>query len=221
MRYLDVSVRQDPAERNAIHQFCVEHEAYGTARLLHREQYPPDEHAALFHVEGPTEPYTDALAERPGLQEYAASACPDETFYCYVHEAMAAEDRSFAAAFEQPGLLVLTPVEYRADGTVRVTAVGPAAAVQEAVESVPETMGVDVRSVGRYDASRVDSRLEVTTRQFEAVQAAVDLGYYRAPREAGIEDVAERLDCATGTAGELLRRAERTVMRSLVAGGPF
>jgi hypothetical protein len=221
MRYLDVSVSQAPAERNAMHQFCVGHEAYGAARLLHREPDPPDEHAALFHVEGPTEPYVDALEARSGLYDYAVSPCPDETFYCYVHEEMVTADRTFASAFEQPGLLVLTPVVYRPDGSVRVTAVGPADAVQEAVESVPDAMALDVRSVGRYDASRVDSRLEVTTRQFEAVQAAVDLGYYRAPREAGIADVAERLDCATGTAGELLRRAERTVMRSLVAGGPF
>lgn len=61
----------------------------------------------------------------------------------------------------------------------------------------------------------------MTGRQFEAVRAAVDAGSYRAPREAGLAAVADRLDCATGTAGELLRRAERTVMANLVASGPF
>ena len=139
----------------------------------------------------------------------------------YVREDLAGEDRAFSAAFSQPGLLLLTPVEYRTDGTVGLTAVGPAEAVQAAVEDVPETMGVEVVSVGEYAAGRIDARQALTQRQFEAVRVAVETGYYRSPREATLSAVAARLDCATGTAGELLRRAERTVMADLVAGGPF
>ncbi len=221
MRYLEVSVDQPPGERNAMHQFVVDHDAYDCSRLLYREPYGVDEHAALFHVAGPADPYESALVDRPELLEYELDPCPDDTCYVYVRESMTEQDRSFAGAFEQPGLLVLTPVEYRSDGTVRVTAVGPAAAVQAAVDAVPSEMGVEVIQVGEYRGARVDERLELTPRQFEAVRTAVEIGYYRSPREAGLEAVAEVLDCGAGTAGELLRRAERTVMSSLVAGGPF
>jgi hypothetical protein len=221
MRYLELSVDQPPAERNAMHQFVVDHEAYDCSRLLYREQYADDEHAALFHVAGPAGPYESALADRAGLLEYAIEACPDDTCYLYVRATMTEDDRRFADAFGQPGLIVLTPVEYRSDGSVRVSAVGPAAAVQAAVDAVPGEMGVDIRQVGEYRAGRLDERLELTPRQFEAVRAAVDVGYYRSPRAAGLEAVAEELGCGTGTAGELLRRAERTVMSNLVAGGPF
>jgi predicted DNA binding protein len=82
-------------------------------------------------------------------------------------------------------------------------------------------MGVDVRAVGEYLAGRIDERLELTQRQLDAVEAAVETGYYSATREATMEAVADRLDCAPGTAAELLRRAERTVMSAVVAGGPF
>ncbi|MEF8908268.1 MAG: helix-turn-helix domain-containing protein [Haloarculaceae archaeon] len=220
MRYLEVSVAQSPGERNPMHQFVVERDAYGPARLLHREA-EESSHAMLVHVEGPTGPYREALEARDAVQAFELSPCPDDSFYLYVREDLAGEDRAFASAFSQPGLLLLTPVEYRTDGTVRLTAVGPAEAVQAAVEDVPETMGVEVVSVGEYAAGRVDARQALTQRQFEAVRVAVETGYYRSPREATLSAVAARLDCATGTAGELLRRAERTVMADLVAGGPF
>ena len=220
MRYLEVSVEQSADERNRMHQFVVEHDAYDVTRLLHRERYADDGHTMVFHVEGPTDPYESALVAADHLRDYAISECTDESFYLYVSADLAGDDRSFADAFSQPGLLVVPPVEYRDDGSIRLTAVGPAGAVQSAVESVPETMGVDVRAVGEFDAGRLDARLELTQRQFAAVSAAVGVGYYATPREATLEDVAAQLDCSTGTAGELLRRAERTVMADLVAGGP-
>jgi hypothetical protein len=221
MRYLEVSVTQSPGERNPMHQFVVDREAYGPARLLARERHAPDEHAMLVHVEGPVEPYRAALADRDAVVASEFAPCPDDSFYLYVRERLSGDDRDFSEAFAQPGLLLLLPVEYRPDGTVRATAVGPAAAVQAAVDSVPGTMGVEVLSVGEYAAGRVDARLELTQRQFEAVAAAVGSGYYSAPREATLSDVADRLDCSPATAGDLLRRAERTVMADLVAGGPF
>ena len=220
MRYLEVSVSQAPAERHPMHQFVVDREAYGPARLLRREA-GESTHAMLFHVEGPVDPYRAAMDERPEVLAYECSPCPDDSFYLYVREELAGQDRAFSGAFTQPGLLLLMPVEYRTDGTVRLTAVGPADAVQAAVEEVPGEMGVEVRAVGEYGAGHVDSRQGLTGRQFEAVRAAVETGYYRSPREATLEAVAARLDCSSGTAGELLRRAERTVMADLVTGGPF
>lgn len=221
MRYLEVSVLHAPEDRHLMHQFVVEHEAYEITRLLYRFQYSDTEHAALFHVEGPVEPYEQALSEESSIQEFEVDSCQDRSFYLYVREAMGPDSREFADAFAQPGLIVLTPIEYRSDGTVRLTAVGPAKTVQAAVNAVPETMGVDVCSVGEFALGRLDPRLELTQRQVDAVSEAVACGYYSEPRSATLEDVAAGLDCSTGTAGELLRRAERTVMTHLVERGPF
>ena len=221
MRYLEVRVDQPATDRNSMHQLLVDHDAYGVSRLLAREQYAHDDHAMLFHVEGPTEPFRETLADRDAVDAFEIGPCADDSFYLYVRETPSETDRAFSGAFAQSGLVLLTPVVYRDDGSVHVTAVGPAAAVQAAVEDVPETMGVEVLTVGQYDAARLDSRLELTQRQFEAVEVAVETGYYSATREATLAAVADRLDCSTGTAGELLRRAERTVMSTLVSRGPF
>jgi predicted DNA binding protein len=81
-------------------------------------------------------------------------------------------------------------------------------------------MGVEVVTVGEYTSGRLDSRVELTQRQFEAVEAAADTGYYNTMREATPEEIADRLGCSSGTAGELPRWAERTAMAMLVTRGP-
>ncbi len=215
MRYLEVRIEQETSERHPMHQFVVDHRDYEQTRLLSRNQYSGDSQAALFHVDGPTTPFANELADRSSVIDFEIAPCPDGSFYLYVSEEMEATERAFAGAFDQPGLLILPPIEYRADGAVVLTAVGPAKPVQTAVRSIPDMMNVEILGVGEFLAGRLDSRLELTPRQGEAVNAAVASGYYHEPRDATLEDVAARLDCSTGTAGELLRRAERTVMTRL------
>lgn len=204
-----------------MHRFVVEHEGYEVTRQLSRHRYAENEHAVLFHVEGPVEPYESAIAAVSSVIEFEISPCPDGSFYLYVRDRITEEDRRLLDAFSQSGLVRTGPVEYRSDGTVRLVVVGPTGAVQAAVEGIPETDEVEVLAVGERLAGRVDSRLELTGRQFEAIAAAVEAGYFEVPREATLGEVASRLGCSTGTAGELIRRAERTVMADLVAGGPF
>ncbi|MFB6270785.1 MAG: helix-turn-helix domain-containing protein, partial [Halobacterium sp.] len=50
--------------------------------------------------------------------------------------------------------------------------------------------------------------------QREAVEAALELGYYDDPRAATQADVADRLDCAASTAGDHLRKAEAKLVRA-------
>ncbi|WP_230198519.1 helix-turn-helix domain-containing protein [Halopiger goleimassiliensis] len=206
-----------------MHQFIVDHDEYDASRLLYNQRYETDEYAVLFYVDGPREPYESTFEEVSSVFDYELAPCRDESFYLYVHvrEPLTDSVRMYATAFEQPGLIVIPPLEYRSDGTIRLRAIGPDDAIQAAVEDAAERMHVEVQSVGDYRAGRIDARADLTQRQYEAVSVAVDCGYYHATRDASLEDVADRLDCSSGTAGELLRRAERTVMQALVDGGPF
>ncbi|MFB6150234.1 MAG: helix-turn-helix domain-containing protein [Haloarculaceae archaeon] len=221
MRYLRVAVHQSPGDRHPMHQFVVEREGYAVSRLLQFSPPVDGTGAFLFHVEGPVEPYETALDGVSSIDAYELSPCPDESFYLYVREEVTGASREFVGAFSQPGLVGLMPVEYRAEGTVRVTVVGPADRLQDAVDATPEGMDVEVLEVGEYDARRLDAAGGLTDRQFEAVAAAVDVGYYETPREGSVADVGDRLDCTPGTAAELLRRAERSVMHRVVSAGPF
>ncbi|WP_449404951.1 helix-turn-helix domain-containing protein [Halorubrum amylolyticum] len=86
----------------------------------------------------------------------------------------------------------------------------------DALGALPEWLDHEVRRVGPY--RRGDALFDpgLTDRQFEAVAAAVDVGYYDGPGAPGVDAVADALGCAESTAAEHLRKAERAAMTALV-----
>lgn len=221
MRYAVISLTQPRSERHPMHRFVVETDGYATTRLI-GSSLGDGVHTALFHVEGwPPDQYEAALDDVPSIREYALSAQSNGTFSVYVREELGEHDRGLTEAFERVGLIALLPVVYRSNGEIVVRLVGPAATLQTAIEALPPDVGVDLREIGGYDTRRVGGRADLTDRQFEAVVAAVDCGYYENPRDGSVANVAERIGCAPSTAAEHLRRAERTVMRSYVEPSPF
>jgi predicted DNA binding protein len=220
VKYVTVSLSHDRGVRHPMHQFVVDRAGYRASRLLGSTR-TDGVHTALFHVDGwPPGPYEAALSTVDTVHEHALSTGTDETFSVYVREDLTEHGRELTDAFGRAGLVTLLPVVYRADGTARITLVGPSAALQAALEETPDGVSVDVRDVGSYDTRRVGGDRELTARQAEAVRVAVERGYYEDPRAASVADVAGALDCAPSTAAEHLRRAERTVMRSSVRSTP-
>lgn len=221
MKYVRLSLSHDPDVRHPMHQFVVDHDGFSVSRLVSTSPTVDGVRSALFHVEGaPLSDYEDALIATEGVRDYAVSACPDESFYLYTRDALSEDGRTLADAFARVGLVLLYPIAYRADGTVCFTLVGPGEIVQDALGDLPAGIDPDVREVGEYTHRRLDPGGQLTDRQFEAVTTAVEVGYYDDPRGGSVADVAERLDCAPGTAAEHLRRAERTIMADAVSSGP-
>ncbi|SFR99255.1 Predicted DNA binding protein, contains HTH domain [Halomicrobium zhouii] len=226
MKYVRLALDQDPEVRHPMHQFVVAHDGYEVSRLLEVSYSQPGTDAgegfgiqtALFHVTGsPVEPYEAALRETEEVIEYELSRRDDDSFYLYVRGEHTDADDRLVEAFSRQGLVLMMPVEFHADGTMRATVIGPGETVQRAVEALPEAFTVDVRSVGEYDARYFVTGGRLTDRQYEAVDAAVDCGYYEEPRSGSVADVAEVLGCSPGTAAEHLRRAEASVMADVVS----
>ncbi|WP_458190610.1 helix-turn-helix domain-containing protein [Haladaptatus sp. NG-WS-4] len=75
-------------------------------------------------------------------------------------------------------------------------------------------IGFSIEYVREIDASQADRLL--TDRQQEVLMAAVEAGYYRAPRESTLGDVAEALGIANATCSDVLHRAEGHIIHWFV-----
>lgn len=106
------------------------------------------------------------------------------------------------------------PIVFHDDETVRFDAVGSSAALNSLHDRLQEITSVYIETVRGYRPWSSPGVL--TDRQQEALAAAVAIGYYEIPREGTVADVADAIDCSHSTAGELLRKAEQTVLTAVV-----
>ncbi len=219
MKYVRLAIDFSDQFIHPVHQRIVEHDGLARDRLLYGTRTTgPD--TFLFAVEGDRQLYEQALEDVPEISFYELSN-PDTTsspgtFYAYIEQEPITPDEQLFAVFERTGVIVVPPVDFRSDGTARMTVVGRAERLQTTIDHLPEEMGVTIARVGNYERLRGGFGPALTDRQYDALTVANDCGYFDVPRTASIDDVAKRLDCATGTASEHLRKAQRELTEWLV-----
>jgi predicted DNA binding protein len=207
-------LRHDDETIHPMHRFVAESDAFESYRLVHGNFAGGDDNAFVFHVVGDADVYETALADTDRVSDYDLVRTGDRTFTVYVRDAPADVDARLLETFTGGSLVVLPPLEYRSDWTVRFSVVGDPDDLRRAIEAVPDGIETTVDRVGEYDGA--DAAVgALTARQREALRVARDAGYFAVPRSASVEDVAAELGCAPGTAAEHLRKAEAAVMDAL------
>lgn len=171
----------------------------------------------LSYVEGDPEPYEAAFAGAPGVQEFEITRDGD-AFLLYLRQELDEEGQWLMDALARGTVVLVPPIEFRSDGSMHLTLVGGRADLQAVVDALREELDVDVTRVAEYGAVAGPSA-RLTDRQREALDAAWEVGYYDVPRGAGIEAVADDLDCAVSTASGLLRRAEARLVGDVLEKG--
>ncbi|MFB6160420.1 MAG: helix-turn-helix domain-containing protein [Haloferacaceae archaeon] len=215
MRSLRVVLDPDEATTHPMQAFVRDHADLRDYRLLRFNPTAEGDVALVLHVRGDRAAYESALAEY-GPATSAVADGRGSSFYVYARESLSGAEERLVSAFTRAGLVVVSPVAYRDDGTIALGVVGPGDALRAALAAVPDGVGVDVRRVGRYDAAALAPAGRLTDRQHEALRVAHALGYYETPRAATTADVADRLGCAPGTAAEHLRKAEARLVERAV-----
>lgn len=203
-----------------VHRRLSADDALVSDELLHGHRTDSGLLTLLFYVEGDREAYVNALAATDSIVDYEVTGLDEDSCYAYVREESSSFDAALQDAFLGPGLLVVPPVEFRSDGTARLTVVGEPDRLQAALEDVPAAATVDVERVGEYDGPPGPVGADLTDRQREAAAAALDVGYYDVPRTGSLDAVAARLDCSPGTASEHLRKAERAALAAALDREP-
>lgn len=216
MKHLRCTLRFSEESLHPVHRSLGERNDLSRDVLLHGNTSPSGWDAFLFYVEGNLDTYTEALSNTDRILEYEITHVDEERFYAYVKQTTNDLDAGLFEAFSRPGVILIPPIEFRSDGTARLEVAGESDELQDSIERVPTEVSVTIDRIGDYDGFAASFDPELTERQLETLAEALDAGYYDVPRTGRVEDVADRLGCAPGTASEHLRKAERNVIRTVV-----
>lgn len=176
-----------------------------------------DEQTFLFRVWGDRDAYVSRLASLDGVVEYETTPLEDGSFYLVVRERRGELHEPMFDAFRSGDVVRAAPIEFTPGRRAEVTLAGDGAAVGAALERISDDVEVSVQRVRDGAATAAAGGVGLTQRQRAALSAAREVGYFAVPREGTIEDVAERLDCATGTASEHLRKAQAALVEATLA----
>lgn len=216
MKYVRLRIRFPPSVIHPVHEALGESDAVERDVLLYGDTDGPGPDTFLFYAEGDPDAYAAMLAATDSVTEYELSRIDDESCYAFITQETPEFDADAMATFDRGGVLAMPPIEFHPDGTATLTVVGDSTALQASVDELPEELDAQVERIGEYDRRQELFDPGLTERQFEAVRAAVAVGYYDSPRTGRVETVGERLGVAPGTAAEHLRKAESRVMREFV-----
>ena len=217
MRSLTLRARLSDDLLHPMHAFVVDHGAFDRTELLYWSPAVDGTNAMVFRVVGTDhEAYAAALDRTEQILDYRLGDVGSNRFYLYVRDEQTPADRRLTDRVVDTNLVVVPPVVYGADRTIRFTLVGTDEELQRTVEELPDAAPVDVVRLTGFDPGAFDAAADLTPRQREALEAAYDAGYYGAERTGTVAEVAAALGCAPGTAAEHLRKAEaRVVSRAL------
>ena len=202
-----------PAElAHPMHQALMDSERLSRAELL--MWGPTETVTTLFWYDGPKAAVEDLLAAVESIERSALVAAADGT-YGFLAQREYELAASVLDLVAEAQLVFLPPVTFFDSGRVRFQAVGEQIALSEFYAGLSEVIetGIErVRPFHRGSVGRGESSGRLTDRQREALEAAVEVGYYEVPRTGDTAAVAAALDCEPSTAGELLRKAEAAVV---------
>jgi len=216
VKYLRIELRYPPDLIHPIHRLIDESDAVDRDVLLHGTVLDEPDDTFLFYVEGDIDVYADALRSVDRIREFEVTRIDETGHYVFLTQRRDAVDEAMFGPLQRTGVVVVPPVDFRPNGIARLTLIGDQGPLREALAELPDRIETTVLRIGEYDRRQELFDPGLTDRQFDALAAAVECGYYESPRTATVEEVAERIDAAPSTASEHLRKAESDVMAAFM-----
>lgn len=171
---------------------------------------------ALSRARGDADRLREILGDSDDVLRYDVSEA-GEDLQTYIHFRPTGPASGMLELTREYELVVDTPIRYGVDGSVRAAIIGAEDVVQRAIEDVPESVRLELQQLSDYDPEIRELSSLLTPRQLEILDAAVELGYYRVPRSATHDDIAERVDLSTTTVGEHLRKIEARLLSEIAS----
>lgn len=171
---------------------------------------------AIYLLSGDASALDATLAEASEVVDHHVFNTGGTRFHVLIHFEPDDPLRSLLELAERHHIVMETPLEFLAGGSLRATVGGIQENVQDAAAEFPSNVEVTIQQIGQYDPSRDSLLASLTNRQREVLEVAIREGYYEIPRRATHDDLAAELDCSAGTVGEHLRKIESRVLSVLM-----
>jgi len=168
----------------------------------------------LTQLHGDLQRAQSILEDRPDVLQ--CDVFGREEGFAYIHAEVTEIVQQLLTIEREREVLIETPIEFKAEGQLRVTLLGDDRTLQRAIADAPTEVDVRLEETGDYQPDLDEMATLLTERQREVLAAAVEMGYYRTPRETTCGAIADRLDIAEGTVVEHLQKVESTVLPTLV-----
>lgn len=215
MKHLRLTVRPDPERAPPFLEFLLRSPDVAIAHAVDWNRGDSESSTHLYAIDGDAVGFADTAAATDGVDAVERAAGDGSVS----HVLLELRDEAVpifggaAEAIDRAGLVVRRPLVYR-DGRIDGHAVGDPSVLQATLEEVPDAVDVQVDAIGRYPSASVNPATALSDRQAEAIETALELGYYDAPRGATHEDVAAEMGCAANTASRHLQLGEAKLVRA-------
>jgi DNA-binding CsgD family transcriptional regulator len=171
--------------------------------------------ATLYEIDGDREQISVLFNQHPMVLARQISSIKNNLLL-YVHFQPNDTLEQLLSIPRTVGAVIDTPMTYTEEGGVVVTLIGEIERIRRALLTVPENVDFKIVRTGTNYPTSDQFGKQLTERQQEVLNVAVRLGYYKTPRETTHKEIAERLDCTSGTIGEHLQRIESQILPSYV-----
>lgn len=219
MRYLTVLVH--PSEGGSFHPLGKQltTEPSITREAIHHVELLGDETVLLFaEGSGDRERYEEIMRESPFVVDFLVAG-GDRWMAVSRFEPTEVSRRALELQRESD-IVIETPIRFTSDGSLRITYLGTDEGFRRLFRNAvgEDTVAFEIVENGDYEPDESSLTRQLTTRQREVLEAAVDVGYYSNPRQATHADVAAAIGIAPTTVGEHLRKVEERVFSALARG---
>lgn len=218
MRYL--TVRLTPSDEGVFHPLGSELREEPSIRreaIHHAEHLDDGTVVLLAEASGNRNRYEELMAASSYVDDFLVAG--DEQWMSVSRFEPTNAIRRALEYQRDAGVIVNMPIQFTSDGSMRVTYLGSDAGFQRLFEAANDMEDVPLRfevvETGDYEPEKTSLVSSLTTRQRKVIETAVDTGYYRSPREASLEEVADAVGIAPSTASEHLRKIESRVFSAL------
>jgi predicted DNA binding protein len=217
VKYLEVTVHVADDTAPEFFELLADSPQIAEARLIDWSLSACEQSTLLYTIDGDPGAFAERAADTDGIDSVELSSTTQgRTHVLVVMRPL--ETPLFSAihrASSQPGIIVRKPIVYR-DRTMAARVVGDATPLQNALDAAPDGVDVEIDEIGRVEGHGDDPVANLSDRQREAVESALELGYYSRPRGATHEEIAGELGCTPPTASEHLQKAEARIVHAVM-----